>query len=289
MDLIIYNPLSKNAKSNVYTHKLVRQYKKNGIPFRLRSVLKIEDIRLYLEDKMHIDNVILLGGDGTINRLVNNIADYDIKQTIYLKSNGSGNDFLRSLVSNDHTPQTVMKATYDNGFQTYFMNGVGMGVDGLVATNVNNLPKKGKFRYMLATLKGLIEYIPEPTVIEANGKTYKFNKTYLVTANNGKFFGGGMKITPDADISSDELDVIIVHTVSKFLILPIFFTIYLGLHTKFKRWVTSFKASKVKVTYTTPQVSQADGEHVNNVISMTVESSKRKIHLRYYDNKKSAK
>ena len=86
MDLIIYNPLSKNAKSNVFTHKLVRQYKRSGIPFRLKSVLKIDDIRLYLEDKSHIDNVILLGGDGTINRLVNNIADYDIKQTIYLKS-----------------------------------------------------------------------------------------------------------------------------------------------------------------------------------------------------------
>jgi len=289
MDLIIYNPLSKNAKSNVFTHKLVRQYKRSGIPFRLKSVLKIDDIRLYLEDKSHIDNVILLGGDGTINRLVNNIADYDIKQTIYLKSNGSGNDYLRSLVSNDENPQTVMQATYDNGFKTYFMNGVGMGVDGLVATYVNNLSKKGKLRYMLTTLKALIHYVPEPVVVEANGKTYKYKRTFLVTANNGKFFGGGMKITPQGDISSNELDVVIVHTINKLFILPIFFTIYLGLHIKFKRWVTTFKTEEVKVSYSTPQVSQADGEGINNVTSMTVKPSKRKIHLRYYDIKKSAK
>ena len=288
MDLIIYNPLSKNAKSNVYTHKLVKKYKREGKTFRLRSILKIADIRLYLEDKIHIDNVILLGGDGTINRLVNNIADYDIKQTIYLKSNGSGNDFLRSLVSNDQNPQTVMEATFDNGQKTYFMNGVGMGVDGLVADNVNKLKRKGKLRYMLTSLKGLISYIPEPTIVEANGKTYKYEKTYLVTANNGKFFGGGMKITPKADISSYELDVVIVHTVNKFLLLPIFFTIYTGLHTKFKKWVTCFKAKEIKVTYTTPQIAQADGEGIKDVTSMTVRPSKKKIHLRYYDNKKSA-
>lgn len=288
MDLIIYNPLSKNAKSNVYTHKLVRKYKKSGKPFRLRSVLKIEDIRLYLEEKLHINNVILLGGDGTINHLVNKIADYDVKQTIYLKSNGSGNDYLRSLVSNDEKPQTVMKVSYDNGFNTYFMNGVGMGVDGLVATYVNNQTKKGKLRYLIATLKALIAYVPEPTVIEVDGKIHKYEKTYIVTANNGKFFGGGMKITPLADISSDQLDVVVVHTINKLLILPIFFTIYLGLHTKFKKYVTTFKANKVKVTYTTTQVSQADGESVDDVTSMTVESSKRKLHLRYYNHKKSA-
>ena len=58
MDLIIYNPLSKNAKSNVFTHKLVRQYKKSGIPFRLKSVLKIEDIRLYLEKKNPVQSIV---------------------------------------------------------------------------------------------------------------------------------------------------------------------------------------------------------------------------------------
>jgi len=161
-------------------------------------------------------------------------------------------------------------------------------LDGLVATYVDNMSKKGKLRYMLQTLKALISYVPEPVEVEADGKVYKYKKTYLVTANNGKFFGGGMKITPKADISSEELDVVIVHTISKLLILPIFFTIYLGLHTKFTRYVTAFKAKKVKVTYTTPQVSQADGEGVNNVTSMTVESSKKKIHLRYYEHKKSA-
>jgi len=289
MDLILYNPLSKNSKSNVYTHKLIQYYKKNKIPFRIKSILKIDDIRVFLEKKDHFNNVILLGGDGTINRFVNNIADYDIKQDIYLKSNGSGNDFLRSLKSNDQKTQKVMKVKYDTGAETYFVNGVGMGIDGLVTSTVNQAEKKGKFRYMLYTLKSLMKYIPEPATIIADGKEYKYDKVYLVTLNNGRYFGGGMEITPNADITDENLDVIIVHTIKRFFIFMIFFTIYLGLHTKFKKYVTSFKAKKVKVTFTTPQISQADGENESDVTSMVAEYSKKDIHLRYYDNKKSAK
>ena len=287
MDLILYNPLSKNTKSNIQTHKLIRHYKKNNLPFRLKSIVKIKDVKQYLDGKDHLDKIILLGGDGTINRFVNDIVAYDIKQTIYLKSNGSGNDYLRSLKSNDHLPQTVMKASFDNGEKTYFMNGIGMGVDGLVATYVDNLSKKGKFRYLVSTLKAIMAYVPEPTVIKANGKTYTFDKTYIVAANNGKYFGGGMKITPKADISSDELDVVIVHTIKKWLILPIFFTIYLGLHPIFKRWVTCFKTDKLEVEFKTPQLGQADGEGFRDSSSMTVMPSDKKIHLRYYDHKKS--
>lgn len=288
MDLILYNPLSKNSKSNVHTHRLVQHYRKSNVPFRLKSILKIDDIRLYLETKSHINNVILLGGDGTINRFVNNIADYDVKQDVFLKSNGSGNDFLRSLKNHDENPQYIMKADYDNGISTYFINGVGMGVDGLVTSTINNSPKKGKLRYMLYTLQALLKYIPEPATVVADDKEYKYKKVYLITVNNGRFFGGGMEITPNADITDENLDVIIVHTISKLFILPIFFTIYIGLHTKFKKYVTSFKAKKIKVTFTTPQISQADGENEFDVVSMTVQSSKKQIHLKYFDNKKSA-
>lgn len=286
MDLILYNPLSKNSKSNIHTHKLVKAYKKKGIPFRIKSILKIDDIVSYLQSKDKIKNVILLGGDGTINRFINEIAEYDIKQTIYLKSNGSGNDFLRSLKDNDTNPQTIMKATFDNGDSTYFMNGIGMGIDGIVTSNVNNLESKGKLRYLMATLKGLLSFVPERATVIADGKEYAYDKVYLITANNGRFFGGGMEITPKADIGDDQLDVIIVHTISKAMIIPIFFTIYLGLHLKFKKYVTNFKAKKVHVKFTTPQISQADGENEHDVISMDVSSTKKPIHLRYYREEK---
>lgn len=286
MDLILYNPLSKNAKSNIQTHKIVQYYKKNNLPFRLKSILKIKDMVKYLQDKDHIQKVILLGGDGTINRFVNNTADYDIRQEIYLKSNGTGNDFLRSLKLDDKEPQHIMEASYDNGNKIHFINGVGMGIDGLIGVEIDKSDRKGKFRYLINTFKGISKYIPEPATIIADGKEYKYDKVYLVVANNGKYFGGGMKITPNAQIHDEELDVVIAHTISKPLLILIFLTIYLGLHTKFTKYVTSFKASEITVNYTSPQISQADGELEHDVTSMTVRSSKKNIHLKYYDNKK---
>lgn len=283
MDLILYNPKSKNTRSNIQTHKLIRKYKKQGVPFRLKSVLKIEDIATYLEGKDHIDNVILLGGDGTINHLVNQVVNLDVKQDIYLKSNGTGNDFLRTLKNNDKEPQYIMESTYDTGFKTYFINGTGMGIDGYVGYLMHKSKRKGKLAYLINTLIGLIQYIPEELELEVDGEVHNYKKTFIVTMNNGKYFGGGMKISPEANLDDEYLDVIVVHSISKLLILPIFFTIYIGKHVKFKKWVTHFKAKHIKATYKTPQITQADGENYYDITTMEVKSSGKKIHLRHYN------
>lgn len=283
MDLILYNPLSKNSKSNVQTHKLVRYYKKNKIPFRLKSILKIEDMKEFLEKKQNFDKVILLGGDGTINRFVNNTIDYDIKQDIYLKSNGSGNDFLRSLKGNDKNPQYIFETVSDAGNKTHFINGTGLGLDGYVGYLIDQTKKKGQFSYLYNTLRGLIKYIPEPITVTIDGEDYHFEKAYIVTMNNGRYFGGGMQISPEAKIDNDELDVIVVHTINKLLILPIFFTIYLGKHTKFKKYVFHKKGKVIKATFTTPQIQQADGENYYDITSLEVKSAGKKIHLRYFE------
>lgn len=282
MDLILYNPLSKNNKGNVQTHKLIRQYKKKNIPFRLKSIVKIDDMKEFLEKKQDIDKVILLGGDGTINRFVNNTIDYDIKQDIYLKKNGSGNDFLRSLKENDKLPQFIMKATYDTGLKTHYINGIGMGLDGYVGYLIDQSPRKGQLRYFFNTFKALVKYIPEPLTLLIDGEEHKFKKAYIVAINNGRFFGGGMKVAPDANISDEYLDVIVLHTAKKLMVLPIFFTIYIGKHRMFKRYVFSKKGKHVKATFTTPQISQADGENYYDVTSIETVFSGKQIHLKYF-------
>jgi len=282
MDLILYNPLSKNNKGNVQTHKLIREYKKNNLPFRLKSIVKIADMKEFLEKKKHFEKVILLGGDGTINRFVNNTIDYDIKQDIYLKKNGSGNDFLRSLAGNDTLPQSIMKATYDTGKETHFINGIGMGLDGYVIYLIDKSKRKGQFRYFLNTLKALILYIPEPLNLIIDGVSHDFKKAYIVAINNGKFFGGGMRVAPDADITDENLDIIVLHSAMKIMILPIFLTIYFGKHRMFKKYVFFKKGKHVKAKFTTPQISQADGENYYDVTSIDIKSSGKKIHLRSY-------
>ena len=283
MDLIFYNPLSKNSKSNVQTHKLVRKYKTNKIPFRLKSILKIDDIKAYLDNKKDIDKVILLGGDGTVNHFINDIVDYNLTQDIILKPNGSGNDYMRSLVDKDKEPQYIMESVYDTGFKTHFINGTGMGVDGYVGYLVDQNINKGVFGYFRSTIKALLTYIPEPLTVTIDGEVHKFEKAYLVTMNNGRYFGGGMKVAPQGNINDEYLDVVVAHSANKLQLIFIFLTIYLGKHIKFKKYIFFKKGKHIKAEYTTPQITQADGENYYDITSIEAKSTGKQIHFKCFE------
>ena len=151
MDLILYNPKSKNSRGNIQTHKLIKEYKKNNKPFRLKSILKVNDIKQYLDERQHFEKIILLGGDGTVNTLVNNLRDYTLKQEIHLKKNGSGNDFLRTLKLQDEKPQYILENVMDGKIKKRFINGTGIGLDGLIIDYVDKAKNKGKLTYFISS------------------------------------------------------------------------------------------------------------------------------------------
>lgn len=282
MDLILYNPKSKNSKANIQTHKLIKKYKLEKKPFRLKSILKIHDTKKYLEENKQFEKIILLGGDGTINKLVNKVHDYDIEQDIYLKRNGSGNDFLRSLKDHDTNPQYIMENTLNNSAKHYFINGTGFGLDGLIIDYVDKAKKKGKLRYTIASLQAIVKYVPETLEAVIDGEKMTFERTYMVTINNGRYIGGGMEISPKAKLDDELLDVIIVHGINKLVLLLLFITIYLVQHTKFKKWIFNKKCKTIDVKFPNPQFSQSDGELTDGITSMSVKSSGKQIHLRAY-------
>lgn len=282
MDLILYNPKSKNSQGNVQTHKLIKKYKKSKKPFRLKSILKINNLREYLESNQHFSKVILLGGDGTIHKLVNELVLSDFETPIHLKKNGSGNDFLRSLKKNDAQPQYVMETTLDNNTKHCFINGTGIGLDGLIIQYVDQAKNKGKLTYFLSSVRAIINYIPEELNITMDNEDYHFKKAYLCAINNGRYIGGGMQITPKANINDQNLDVLIVHSIPKFMILLIFSTIYLGIHTKFTKYVFARKCKEISVNFTTPQITQSDGERTDDITSLSVKCTNKTVNLKAY-------
>ena len=283
MDLILYNPLSKNSKSNVQTHKLVRKYKMNKTPFRLKSILKIDDIKEYLDNKKEIDKVILLGGDGTINRFINDTVYYNLTQDIFLKPNGSGNDYMRSLEVHDKEPQYIFESVYDTGFKTHFINSTGMGVDGFVGYLIDQGSNKGFYGYFKNAIKAILTYIPEPLTITLDGEVHKFESAYLVVMGSGKYFGGGMKVAPHGNINDEDIDVIVAHSCGKLKLILIFLTIYMGKHIKFKKNIFYKKAKHVKAVYTTPQITQADGENYYDITSIEAKSTGKQIHFKVFE------
>ncbi|MFH5882534.1 diacylglycerol/lipid kinase family protein [Liberiplasma polymorphum] len=281
MTIILHNPLSKNKKSKRVTKKLVDYYKKNNLPFRVKSLLKIKDLEAYLTGKPDDNNIIILGGDGTINTFINDTFNYNIKQPLYLKKSGSGNDFLRSLKKQKTNHQYILKLVH-NGKTRYFINGAGMGIDGEIGYRVNQSKNKRKLNYLINTVKSLISFKPKFLEITIDGAPYTFKKAYLVNANNGKFIGGGMKLTPKAQIDEPNFDVLIVHRGNKFLLLLIFLSVYLGLHTYVKRYVFTTKAKHIKATMFSKQIAQCDGECFLDTQEIEVSVTDKKVYFTPY-------
>ncbi len=276
MTIILYNPLSKNRKSKRATKKLVDYYKKHKLPFRVKSLLKIQDLEDYLTNTPPDIKIILLGGDGTINTFINNSMKIPLTYRIAIKPTGSGNDFLRSIKKQRPTHQYVMKLTHNNNIR-YFINGSGMGIDGVIAHRVNQSRRKSRLNYFANTVKSLLTY--KPTFLEAtiDNASYRFKKAYLINVNNGAYVGGGMKLTPKAKLEENKLDVLIVHNINKLMLVLIFASVYLGIHTWFKRYVFTAKATHVQATMHSSQTAQCDGETFEGTQEIDVSLTDKKI------------
>lgn len=279
MFLIIHNPLSSNHRSRFKTKRIVRYFKKTKTPFIIRSGLKINDLTSYLDKHPKITDILLLGGDGSINYFINSVDIDHIKQNIYLAKSGSGNDFLRSLKPLKKANVTIGNARVNQERDIRFINGCGLGFDGLVCYYVDNDKKKNKISYFINVFRAIIKYKPQTLNIQVDGKEYTFKKSYIASIQNGKYFGGGMKATPKANIEDDNFTVLVVHGLKKWQLQILLTSIYFGLHQYIKKYVHLLSGKDIVIKAEQPSYFQFDGEVTNNIESIHVQAkSQRTFH-----------
>ncbi|MCF7924252.1 MAG: hypothetical protein K9L64_03990 [Candidatus Izimaplasma sp.] len=277
MFLIIHNPLSSNRKSKRKTKRIVDYFQKKGIEFILRSTLKITNLNNYLDKRKNITDILFLGGDGSINHLINNVDLQKIKQNIYLAKSGSGNDFLRSLKPLKTANVSIGEATLDDKEKVKFINGCGIGFDGLVCHYVNNDSKKSKLSYFINVFRAILKYRRQSIKLVIDKKEYNFKNTFIASIQNGRYFGGGMKAAPKADIEDDNYYVIIAHNLNKFLIQLLLLTIYPGWHRFIKSKITILKGKNIEVYFNEPTIFQADGEVKENISKISVKQHEKRL------------
>lgn len=282
MFIILHNPLSKNKKSKRTTKKVVEHFKEKGVPFRLKSLLKIKDIEHYIKQTPQDIKILLLGGDGTINTFINKTYSLHITQDIYLMGNGSGNDFLRSLRKQNPKHQKVNRL-YLGSKNRFFMNGAGMGIDGLIAHKVNLAKNKRKLNYFWNALKAFKSYSPTYMEITVDGELHTFKKAYLVNVNSGEYIGGGMRLAPGALLNDKRFEVVVVHGLSKFLLFLVFISVYFGLHKRMTKYVFMKKASHVKASMFTPQIAQCDGETFPKTKTIEARATDKNASFKVFD------
>lgn len=275
MDVILYNPISRNGKNDRLVLKLARKLRKKGRSVSVKSLLEIPDISAFLAKIDDRARFIIVGGDGTLNRLANEIKDFNIPQDIYLYRAGTGNDFARSLKSKKRLVSikehlyNLPKVTVE-GKRYSFLNGVGIGLDGYIVHLVNESKfNKNKGNYLTKSLYALRKFQPIKSRVTIDGKVIETENTLLVSVMNSKFLGGGMRMAPHASREDDNLDVVIIKNVSRiklFLLVP---TIYLGWHRFIKKHVEIHKGKDINIEFLSPSYVQIDGESIKEVTEIS--------------------
>ncbi len=234
--------------------------------------------------------IIALGGDGTVNEIVNGITDLT-KVTLGYIPTGSSNDFARSL----HLPTDTAAAlenilrpsrylsidigilTYDNKKRRFAVSS-GIGFDAGVCHEAMVSPVKqilnklylGKLTYVGIALRQILTLTPgKLTVTLDDSRKFTFDKAYFATAMNLPYEGGGFKFCPGADYQDGLLNIIVISNLSKLKILALLPTAYKGWHTRF-RGVYTYTCKKIQITSSAALPLHTDGEPVFRNIQGTM-------------------
>lgn len=273
---VLYNPIAGNGNGRLQAKRLAERFGAENLT--LCDVREIENYAEFFAQLHEGADVIVCGGDGTLNRFVNDVKELQITNPLYYFACGSGNDFLRDV---EHDNRLVSLAPYLENLPTVsvqgkdyaFLNGVGYGIDGYCCEVGDKLraEKPGEeINYAGIAVKGLLfHYKPVNATVIVDGKEYYFKKVWLAPTMNGRYYGGGMLPAPEQRRESDKLSVMLFHGSGKLKTLLIFPSIFKGEHVKKTKNVTVLSGNEITVRYDEPRALQIDGETILNVSEYT--------------------
>jgi len=246
-----------------------------------------------------VDVIVLVGGDGTIHRHLGPLVRLGLP--VLVVPAGSGNDFARALglrhvrdslvawqgfcagAGNVRTIDLgVISRTQHAGAAPaphgprFFCCVAGVGLDGEVSRRANQLPRRwrGNGGYAMTLIPTIFSFAPLPMKILTHARDRPAHSgdnsgwtkisdqpTTLAAFANTPFYGGGMKIAPQAKMDDGLLDICVIGGVDPFKLFCMFPTVYFGRHLNMRE-VDYSHAARVRVETEHPLDVYADGEYV---------------------------
>lgn len=276
---VLYNPLSghKDGESGVLGVK--KFYPDNEILYK--SLIDIQ-YKQFFASINEEDDVIICGGDGTLNVFANETQDIPYKNTVLYYATGSGNDFLHDVgKQKGEAPFCINEYMQNlpvasmNGKTYRFINNVGFGIDGYCCEVGDELraANEPNINYTAIAIKGLLfNYKPTGATITVDGKEYRYDNVWIAPTMKGKYYGGGMMAAPAQDRTNEEVSVVAFYGKSRLRTLMVFPSIFKGEHIKHTKAVAIHTGKNITVRFDSPRTVQVDGETVKNVQEYTVET-----------------
>ena len=272
---VLYNPHAGNGRGEKNARALENIVTEAQLVFC--DMTKIESYSEFFSSISEGESIIICGGDGTLNRFINDTKDIDVSTEIYYFPAGSGNDFANDLGKKSIDKPFIINqylkdlpTVYVNGMEKLFINGIGYGLDGYCCEVGDELKKNSDepVNYTAIAIKGLLfDYKPRGTTVTVDGKEYRFKKVWIAPTMKGRYYGGGMMPTPEQDRNDPEgtLSLMLFYGKGKLKTLTVFPSIFKGEHVKHKNMVAVLKGKDISVRFDSPASVQVDGETILGV------------------------
>jgi YegS/Rv2252/BmrU family lipid kinase len=215
--------------------------------------------------------VVAVGGDGTVNEVLNGLLESGGAAALGAVLTGRGRDTARNfglprdpaaaarrLVEGRDRRVDVVALEWPDGARRFALGVAGAGFDAEVARRTAGRGGAGGIAYFAAVITSLGAHRPLPVRVSADGTVWEGRATAVVVAN-GRYFGGGMRIAPDADPADGVLDLVVLGDLGRAELLCWLPSVYRGGHVRHPR-VSIRRVRTVTIEAPTAMPVHVDGE-----------------------------
>jgi diacylglycerol kinase (ATP) len=221
---IIYliNPISGTKGKGTLLEMIGQKTQALGIPFQIVPTNAAGDYN-FLREKINeeqITDIVICGGDGTVNQVTAALIDTDINIGIVPMGSGNGLAFAAKIPKKTTKALDIIFAGKAAYVDSFYINGIfscmlcGVGFDAQVAHDFAIQSKRGLMTYIQQAVKNLIKATPYTFEINNHDSHFAVD-AYFISIANGNQFGNNFTIAPKARLSDGLLDIVVVYCSGK--------------------------------------------------------------------------
>lgn len=277
---VIVNPMAGAGRTARKWPQIMGRLKSFGLRFE-HDLTKAPGHAIELAKsavKRGYELVVSVGGDGTLNEVVNGLYESGNigNVTLGIIGTGTGSDYIRTIGiprAYEQACQCLMspkRLTVDLGIIEYINNGqmmkrlfvnfAGVGFDAeVVRATTQKFKALGVIpSYLMGLLSSLLFYQNRKVTLIIDGEREE-RKVCTILMSNGRYAGGGMLATPNAEPTDGLFEVLIIDDLTKLDLLWSLPRVYKGTHLTHPK-VTIKRAKEVEIRPAQQTALQADGE-----------------------------
>jgi diacylglycerol kinase (ATP) len=293
--LYIVNPISGTKNKSSLREIIETKTTDAGLEFAIYPSVESGDYSFLIPiiKEQNFTDVIIAGGDGTINQVVNFLRKLKIQFGIIPCGSGNGLAFSAGIPKNpEKALQIIFKGKSDScdAFlinETFACMLVGLGLDAQVAHDFANDHRRGLATYIKKTVSNFFTAKTYPFVLKTNRKQIKIDALFISIANSNQF-GNHFTIAPKASLNDGLLDIVVMAKQNKLIALLQAFRQVGGYNQLQKLEVINesasvlyFQTSEIKIENLRLAPMHIDGDPVETANKFNVQILKDSFRLIY--------